>query len=521
MRSGVARVVAAAGVALTLVLTGCGADASAGDTLVVGLYTEPSAIDPNREYYWETYRVSSNIYEPLVKEDLSTDQGVPKPVPALATSWRSSPDGRIWTFDLRQGVKFHDGTDFDAHALDFDIRRFTDPSFEFYDKVSAGMMKDWYADLKQTTVVDDHTFAFEFHRPNLGFPRLLAQSIRSTLVASPAAIRAYGNDGLADHPVGTGPYTFVERKRGDHITLKRNPSYWGPAPKTNRLVFRIIPNNQTRLAALESGDVDLISRVQPTDVPVLEAGGYPVPQGSSAQLDYLSVRYKTAPALQDPRVRRAVAKAVDRAGIARDIYDGYAQPVTSMLNPGNEAYDPALRDHAYDPEGARADLAAAGYRNSLRFNIVADLAGQPEAEYIATNLAAVGITATVVAVDRATYSTRTENPEPGDGLSLDEYGGTYPEWIAEVFNSGVIAKGGKDFVDYQGISGAIDRARYTADPAARSGLWQDADRALLSGAALIPTVNFTRYYALSPRVRGFVWPRTNWYDLTTVSLEPA
>lgn len=507
--------------ATTLLGTACGSGSGApseGGTLIVGLYTEPTAIDPNREYYWETYRVSSNIYEPLVKEDLSSDQGVPKLVPGLATEWTPSEDGRKWTFRLRQGAKFHDGTDFNAQALDFAIRRFTDPAFQYYDKVSAATLKDWYSDLEQTRIIDDHTFSFEFNRPNLGFPRLLAQSIKSTLIASPKAIQTYGQDGLADHPTGTGPYKFVERQRGDHITLERNPGYWGAPPHLDRLVFRIVPNNQSRLAALESGDVDVISRVQPTDVQGLEARGFNVPEGSGAQLDYLSFRYRGNEAVRDARVRRAIAKAINREGIAKDIYEGYAQPVTSVLNPGNEAHDPATRDYAYDPAAARAELAAAGFDAGKPFTIVADLAGQPEAEYIANDLKQVGIPATVVALDRDNYSSRVNNPHPGDALSLDEYGGTYPEWVSEVFNSGVVAKGGKEYVDSARIQAAIDHARYTGDAAARLKLWQDADKAILADAALVPTVNFTRYYALSPRVEGFVWPRTNWYDLTTVRL---
>src|SRR6478609_6368157 len=201
---------------LALLLSNCGtsggpagsgsSEPQDGGTLVVGLYTEPTAVDPQREYYWETFRAARNVYEPLVQEELSSNSGVTKLVPGLATAWRSSADGAVWTFDLRPGVKFHDGTDFDAAALDFNVKRFTDPSFEFYDDKSAAMLQARFEDLKSTRIVDGHTYEFTFNRPYLGFPRLLAQSIGSPLIFSPQALRTYGNDGLSEHPTGTGPY---------------------------------------------------------------------------------------------------------------------------------------------------------------------------------------------------------------------------------------------------------------------------------------------------------------------------
>src|SRR6478609_6835076 len=169
---------------LALLLSNCGtsggpagsgsSEPQDGGTLVVGLYTEPTAVDPQREYYWETFRAARNVYEPLVQEELSSNSGVTKLVPGLATAWRSSADGAVWAFDLRPGVKFHDGTEFDAAALDFNVKRFT------------------------------------------------------------------------------GPYRWVERQANDHITLERFPDYWGTKPHLDKLVFRTIANNQSRLAAFQS-----------------------------------------------------------------------------------------------------------------------------------------------------------------------------------------------------------------------------------------------------------------------------
>ena len=509
---------------LTVLMSGCSSsgagggssDPQDGGTLVVGLYTEPTAVDPQREYYWETFRASRNVYEPLVQEDLSTNEGVTKLVPGLATAWRPNANATVWTFELRPGVKFHDGTDFDAQALDFNVKRFSDPSFQFYDQQSAAMLKARFEDLKSTRIVDDHTYEFTFNRSYWGFPRLLAQSIGSPLIFSPQALRTYGNDGLSEHPTGTGPYRWVEREPNDHITLERFADYWGAKPRLDKLVFRTIANNQSRLAAFQSGEIDILSRVQPTDVELLERQGAAVPEGTGAQLDYASFLFGN-PWAQNKQVREAVSLAIDRQGIADDIYSTRAQPLWSFLNPGNEAYDKNVRVYDYNPDRAKQVLAGAGIApGQVHFNIIADLAGQPEAEFISDNLKQVGIDAPVIALERGNYSSRISNPLPEDGFHLGEYGGTYPEWAREGFQDTVLANGGERFVDYPRIGQALDAARFTTDDAARIALWRQADAAIAADHAVIPTVNFTRYYAISPRVHGFVWPNTNWYDLTTV-----
>ncbi len=495
-----------------------------GGTFISALYLEPTAIDPDREYFWETYRVSRNIYENLVQEDLAAPHGTAAPalVPGLATAWTPAPDFSKWTFTLRQGVKFHDGTSFNAQALDFNIRRFTDKTFKYYDSVSAGIMSARFDDLKAATVEGDYSYSFEFNHPYIGFPRLLAQSISSPLIFSPAALEKYGQNGLSSHPVGTGPYTFVNRVIGDHITLQRNPHYWGEQPYLDEIVFRIILDDQTRLAALESGQVHFISRVEPTDVQSLLSKGFNVPSGHGAQLDYILWNFANK-FVQDPAVRKAVAQGINLPGDVQDIYDGYALALRSFLPPGNVAYvSDADYGYTYDLDAAKAGLTAAGYKDGdVSFNIVTDLEGEPEAAYLANNLKGVGISASVVALDRSTYVTRTSNPEPDDGISLDEYGGTYPEWVSEAYQSEVIARGGQKYVDDATIQQAINTARYNPNEADYVSLWQAADKALVDSAAVIPTVNFTRYYAYSTKVQGFVWPNTNWYDLSKVWLTSA
>ncbi|MCS5736316.1 ABC transporter substrate-binding protein [Herbiconiux daphne] len=523
--------IGAAILAAAVVLSGCSAPAGAGGTdaaaagdetpqyggdLVVGLYLEPLALDPHRQGYWETYRVTRNIFEGLTREDTSGATDPTEIQPALATDWSVSEDGTTWTFDLREGVTFHDGSPFDAEALDKNVRRISDPTYEFYDESSAKKLATWFGTLTSGTVIDDHTYQFQFSQPFLGFPRILAQAMSTLAIGNPAVWEQYGNDGFADHPDGTGPYEFVSRTIGDRIELKKFDGYWGDEPYLDSLTFRIIPNNQTRLASLLSGELDLISYVQPEDVQTLEDQGFQVPEGTGSSLLYISYNFKN-PAFADEKVRQALIYGLDRQKLADELYNGYAEPQYSFQPPGNEAFDPAVRDFEYDPAKAVELLKEAGYGDGdLKFTIVVDVANQNTAEWLQSEYKEIGVDVEIVSLDRTSYIARAYGPEEGDGLSLDEYGGTYAEWLSQGFNG--LAGKGLNPADFPDITSAIQAAATTADPDARIDLWKTAEETLRNDAVVIPTVNLTRYYALGSNVRGFDWPATNWYDLSKVWL---
>ncbi|MGU3586656.1 ABC transporter substrate-binding protein [Rhodococcus sp. C26F] len=517
--------VASAGLAAVLLLGGCAsgggtADAGTGPVdggdFVTGLYLEPRGLDPHRQVFWETYRVSRNIFEPLVGEDLTTTDGTPELVPVLATGWDHSEDGRTWTFQLREGVTFHDGSPFDAEALHKNVRRVWDRSYEYFDEESAGRVKVWFANLTNAAPTGDYTYTFEFDRPFLGFPRILAQSMYTLPVGNPVVWETYGNDGFAEHPEGTGPYRFVSRAIGDRIELERNENYWGEPPHLHTLTFRIIPNNQTRVASLINGEVDLISYVQPDDVETLENAGIDVPEGTGAELIYFSFNRRN-PVFDDDRVREALIHGLDRQALADEVYNGYATPQYSFLPPGNEAYRDEVTDFEYDPERARQLLADAGYGpGELRFNLVVDVANENVGQWLQAHLKQIGVETEVVSLDRVNYSARVYNPQPGDGLSIDEFGETNAEWLHNGYNG--LKNRGLNPEQYPEVTQAIETALYADDAEQRIALWQAAEEQLRSKALVIPAVNLNRYYATGPNVEGFVFASTNWYDLSNVWL---
>ncbi|GAA3566059.1 ABC transporter substrate-binding protein [Amycolatopsis ultiminotia] len=512
---------------LVLLLAGCrgGTDAVAGSQprdgggLIIGQYQEVTQFDPNRQYSWETWRVDRNIYETLVDEDLSAPSGTPKIVPKLATSWTVSPDATTYTFQLRKGVKFSDGTPFDAKAVQFNVRRFTDPGFRYYDQVSAATMSLVYQDLASFTVLGDHTVRYTFKHPFLDFLRQIPNSGNAASgIFSPAALEKYGQDGLADHPVGTGPFTFAERVRGDHTTLVRNPGYWGQRPHLDKVIFKPIGDDQSRVAALQTGAVDLISRVPPDSVATLENGGFSVPENKGVpQIVYYSYNFANR-YLQDKRVRQAIIEAVDRTQLAASIYRGHAEAATSIVNQGNEAYDGSAVDYPYDPAAAKKLLAEAGYRpGEVKFTILSDTTGQPTAEYLQQSLKAIGIDAAVQSFEWITYGTRTANLKPDDGLYLGEWGYVAPDWVRIAHQNSVVAHDGDKYSDTSAATvQAIDAAAHNSDQAKSASLWQTAARTWAKDATIFPLLSFNRYYAIAPRVGGFVWPQQDHYDLSRV-----
>lgn len=511
----------AAGLAAVVLLTGCTAGGDSGTPVeggefITGLYLEPRGLDPHRQVFWETYRVSRHIFEPLVGEDLTATTGVPGLVPVLATKWEHSDDGRVWTFQLREGVTFHDGSPFDAAALDKNVRRVWDRDYEFFDQESAGRARVWFDNLRAARPTGSHSYTFEFDKPFHGFPRILAQSMYTLPVGNPAVWEKFGNNGFADHPEGTGPYRFGSRAIGDRIVLQRNDNYWGTRPRPDTLTFRVIPNNQTRVASLLNGEVDLVSYVPPDDVDTLENVGFNVPEGTGAELVYFSFNRRN-PVFDDDRVRRALIHGLDREALAAEVYNGYATPQYSFLPPGNEAYDPAARDFPYDTDLARRLLAEAGYGpGELRFNLVIDVANENLGQWLQAHLKKIGVEVEIVSLERANYSARVYNPKPGDGLSIDEFGETNAEWLHNGYNG--LQNRGLDPADYPEVTTAIRTALYTPDANARISLWKQAEAQLRKNALVIPAVNLTRYYATGPNVEGFVYPATNWYDLSPVWL---
>ncbi len=257
----------------------------------------------------------------------NANQG-PNIVPALAKSWDVLDDGRTYVFHLEEGVKFHDGTDFDAAAAKWNIDRILDPEVHSW-------VRTYYEDITQVEAVDTYTLRIRLKEPSGALPIALGGYFQGIPMASPKAFETYGKDWLY-HPVGTGPYIFKEWIPGKHVILEKNPHYWKKGlPYIDRLEFRVMKDPLTASTALRAGEIDFITRVPMQQVPLLEKmPGITVVTGPelAPMVAFLNMRVKP---FDDVRARRAVGGyGINRVDIARVAFQGRATPLVSVMPPG-------------------------------------------------------------------------------------------------------------------------------------------------------------------------------------------
>ncbi|HYB42554.1 MAG TPA: ABC transporter substrate-binding protein, partial [Candidatus Methylomirabilis sp.] len=386
-----------------LVVAGQREAGAAGKTLVVGLVAEPTSMDPGQLTDINSMRVLSSVYDTLVrfKDDSFTQE------PGLATSWKASPDGLTYTFTLRKGVSFHDGTPFNAEAVKFTYDRLLDPKHPFADTGPFPFASFYYGAIKEVTVVDPYTVRFTLKQPFS--PLLNNLTLNTGRIVSPAAVKKYGKE-FASHPVGTGPFKFTSWDKNVRIVLDANPGYWGGAPKLERLVFRPLVEEQTRVTELLSGGVDFIVDVPPDNVeqvkkdPKLVYYAQPGPH-----IWWVTLNSAKKP-FSDVRVRRAVNQAVNRDAIANDLLKQTATPAIGPVPPSiTWAYTDKVTKYPYDPARAKKLLAEAGYPNGFPavFWIPESGSGMQSpktmAQAIQADLAAVGVTASIQTFEWGAY----------------------------------------------------------------------------------------------------------------------
>lgn len=525
---------AAIAVTLSLGLSACSGAAGGakpdGGTLVIGIESEADVLDPQVAGGWVTWRVNRQMYEPLVQEDLSvpsSQAAVPALKPGLAQSWDVSPDGLVYTFHIRPNVKFHDGTELDAAAVEYNIRRMWDKNSPQYSAKAAGQTTFVWSSVKDVEVVDPLTLKVTMSQPFSPFLRILAQGgSGSTGIISPTALKRYGNDGIADHPTGTGPFKFEERVRGERISLVRNDDYWGEHAKLAKVIFRPLPDPSARTAALRSKDVDIIAVPSPDSVESLVADGFQLSEGAPPHVWYLSFNMKSGPT-SNKLVRQAINLAIDREGMAKNLLRGTVNPAYDVQAPANEAYVKRTDAYARDVEKAKKLLTEAGYPNGFSTTMMTstDGSGQiipvPMAEYIQQNLAEVGITMKIDSTEWISYLGKWAKGTPeGVGFAQQSWGMTTPYWLYIATSSKLMAPNGPNVGGYSNpeLDAVMDQAITAPNEAAAIPFWKKANEIVTQDAALAPVVNDKAPYILAPDVKGFVSPSEEWYDLTKVSL---
>lgn len=338
-------------------------------------------LDPAVVTDGESFRVTGQCLEPLYQ----FEPGSTRPIPALAEECIPNENATEWTCKLRKGVKFHDGTDFNADAVVFNFERwrftnhpyhFPNQVFEYYAEMWGGFDDDSL--ITAVEKVDDYTVRFKLADSLAPFLANLAMDMFA--ISSPAAIQKYGDQyGMPSVGcVGTGPFKFKEWVEGDHITVVANDEYWGGRPKIDEIVWRVIPDDSARFLALKAGDIHATEQATVEDLAAAEADpNLYILTRPALNTAYLAFNYKIKE-FQDIRVRRAVAHAINKQALVQNFYGKYGLVAKTFIPPVMWGYNDAIQDWEYNPELSKQLLAEAGFPNGLSEVTIAE--DVPDAE---------------------------------------------------------------------------------------------------------------------------------------------
>ncbi len=400
--------------------------------LVFGSSGDAARLDPADVTDGESISRMDNIFEGLVEYE----SGSTEIKPCLAESWDISEDGTEITFHLRKGVKFHDGTDFNADAVVFSFERQYNPEHPYHQYGEWAYWGYMFSDIDRMEKIDDYTVKLVLSEPNASIMTSLAMF--TVCIVSPTNAEKYKEDAFR-YPCGTGPFKFVEWVKDDHITLVANEDYWRERPKIDKLIFKVIPDPSARLLALEVGEIHGMEYPNPADFERIKANsnlvllsepgmniGYMAMNTGYGYVDANKNGVKDddeplekTPGYFEPltkkEVRQAINMAIDKEAIVRDIYMGTASVAKNGMPPFMLGYNDEIEDYPYAPEKAKELLAEAGYPDGFEVTLHVMPVSRPYmfdppkiGEAIQSYLAAVGIKVNFYQVDWGTYLQETE-----------------------------------------------------------------------------------------------------------------
>jgi peptide/nickel transport system substrate-binding protein len=454
---------------------------------------QPDPLDPAKCSNLRCYRVMWAIYEPLLEPSKDSKSIVPR----LAESWTVGSDGLTYTFRLRKGVTFHDGTPFNASAAKVNIERNFLKGSPFYTTEPQNVRESLLSGLIQdVSIRDDHTLTVTLKSQKVHFLFMVP-------MVSPDALAKHGPR-IVDHPVGTGPFRFV-RRTSDEIRLAANPAHWGGRPKLDELSFRVIPEWERTVEELLAGRLDFVPEVEP--VYHERVVGHPTARLikiSTLSTYYAGFRTDRKP-FDDPRVRHAFVKGIDLERMNLFISRGAGVPAYGPIPPGADAYDPAIRASRHDPDGARALLRQAGIPDGLRvslmyngaWNFVSEIA-----QAMKGDLGKIGIALDLVTL--SDYKALVDSARQGKG-DLFVYTWSSIMGDAEIFLAPLFGTGSPDnLTRYSNarVDDLLGQARASTDAAARLALYQRTQRLIVEDAPAVFLFHKVRASAYHTRVSG-------------------
>ncbi|MBS4913494.1 MAG: hypothetical protein KHZ77_04955 [Veillonella sp.] len=437
--------------------------------------------------------------------------------PMLATGYTANPEATEFTFTLRKGVKFSDGTDWNADAAIANVNKWMDKSL--------GLKRTSFVSgiIEKVEKIDDYTIKFTLNKPFGAFVNNMAHP--AMVMMSPKQIAA-GLDATAKHPVGTGQYTFVEWVPGDHVTLALNKNWWGynkdvaggealvaPDAGFKTITFKPVGENSSRVAMLQSGDAQMIFDVPSESYSALEQdSNLHVDKAQSISVRYLMMNTQK-PALSDPRVRQAIALAIDKNAYVNVVRNGLASVATSVIGP-NVQYYKANDPIPYDVEKAKALLKEAGYGNGLKLKLLMynTSANQKQSEFYKQQLAAVGIDVEINGMESAIVNQKAQGFKgEGKDAEYDIYMGSWSpstgdaDWgMRPILASESTPPRSYNMSFYQNpeMDALLQAGLTTSDTNARAAAYAKAQDLAWKDLPMVPMVNDFTTWATSNKISG-------------------
>lgn len=506
-------------------------ESTSGGTLIFARGGDSQSLDYASTQDGESSRITLQIYESLLRFNENSFEVEP----SLAERWEVADDNVTYTFYLREGVKFHDGTDFNADAVLTNFERWSDPDHEFafkddgyaysvYGNQFGGFKGDDGHIIQEINVINDYEIEFVLKEPFGAFLQNMAMSYFA--ITSPAALAEYGPD-INENPVGTGPFKFVSWTRNDSIVLDKFEDYWMAGyPKLDRVIFQVIPDNSARLTALRAGEIDIMDGLAPDDYETIKnEAGLQAFERETNNFGYLGFNVEMEP-FDNPLVRQAMHHAVDKEGLIALLYAGLAEPAKNPLPPAYLGYNDSIEPYEYNPERARELLAEAGYPDGFEFDLWTMPVARPympdpvrAGEVLQANFADVGLTANIVTMEWATYLDEiTKGVQDVFMLGWSGTNGDSDYFLGNLLGTNGIPDSNSTFYSNADVDALLAQARTTVDEGERDALYQEALAIIHEDSPMITLVHSIPVLAGSDRVKNYVPHLSTSEPLTFVEL---
>lgn len=462
--------------------------------LIIAVDSEATQLDP----HFGSDIPSANVYHNKIFETLVIQDENMEIQPGLATDWERIDDYE-WEFQLREDVEFHDGTPFNAEAIEANINRVLDPEL-------ASPRASQFEMVEAVEIVDDYTVRIITEYP---FAPLLSNLAHySGGIISPESIQAEdGEPSVTENPIGTGPLTFESWEQGNEVVLSKNENYWGDEMQVDEVIFQVVPESNSRYAMVETGQAHIAEPIsfQSLDM-VEESDSMELYQSEGLGIDYIGLNVESEP-FDDIRVRQAINYAIDTDAIIEGVYNGVGTEADGPMGPANFGYHPDLEGYEYDPERAEELLAEAGYENGFDTTLWTndDEARITTAEIVQDQLSELGINVSIEQMEWGAYLEQT-----GEGMhdmfilgwSNMTGDGDYNQYY--LYHSDAKgADGNRSFYENEEVDTLIDEARREGDEDERLAMYHEAQEIEVEEAPLV-LLRHTEYVAaLSPEVEGF------------------